>query len=99
MFTKEYTYYIYILSSDTETLYIWVTNDLKRRVYEHKNKLLKWFTEKYIIDRLVYYESYNDVNLALAREKQLKKWKRERKINLINDFNILWEDLYKKLAD
>ncbi len=96
---KEHTYYVYILSSNTETLYIWVTNDLKRRVYEHKNKLLKWFTEKYVIDKLVYYESCNDINLALAREKQLKKWKRERKINLINDFNILWEDLYEKLAD
>lgn len=96
---KEYIYYVYILSSNTETLYIWVTNDLKRRVYEHKDKILKWFTEKYTIDKLVYYESYDDANLAITGEKQLKKRKREWKTNLINNFNPLREDLYEKLAE
>ena len=90
-------YYVYILSSFKNVLYIWVTWDLIKRIYEHKNKLVKWFTEKYNCNKLVYYEIHNDINEAIKREKQLKKWKREWKINLINKKNNLWRDLYNDL--
>ena len=66
-------YYVYILWSKSEKFYIWVTSDLIKRVYEHKNKLVRWFTEKYNIDRLLYYEIYNDIEESIKREKQLKK--------------------------
>jgi putative endonuclease len=91
-------YYIYILSSKSKILYIWVTSDLIKRVYEHKSKLVEWFTNKYNIDSLVYYESYNDIRNALEREKQLKKWKRQYKIDLINSFNPAWQDLYHNIT-
>lgn len=87
-------YYIYILSNKSENLYIWVTSDLVKRTYEHKNKLVEWFTSKYNIDKLVYYEVFNNIILAIEREKQLKKWKRQYKIDLINWFNPAWKDLY-----
>lgn len=90
-------YYIYILSNKSENLYIWVTNNLIKRVYEHKNKLVEWFTSKYNIDRLVYYEVYNDIKIAIEREKQLKKWKRHYKLDLINWFNPAWQDLYQTI--
>ncbi len=76
-------YFVYILSNNSKTLYVGVTNDLERRLYEHKNKLIKGFTKKYNLNKLVYYEVSNDINSAIAREKQLKKWHREWKINLI----------------
>jgi putative endonuclease len=87
-------YYIYILSSKSEKLYIWVTSNLIKRIYEHKHKLIDSFTSKYNIDRLVYYELYNDINIAINREKQLKNWHREYKVDLINKFNPSWKDLY-----
>jgi putative endonuclease len=71
------TYYVYILASKRNgTLYIGITNDLARRVYEHKSGLIKGFTKKYSVNKLVYFESTNDVNAAILREKRLKKWKR-----------------------
>ncbi len=87
------TYYVYILTSSTGTLYTGVTNDLFRRVYEHKRKLVEGFTRKYNIDRLVYYEETHDVNAALLREKQIKGWLRKKKIALIQSMNPKWEDL------
>lgn len=90
-------YYIYILSSKSEKLYIWVTSDLIKRVYEHKNKLTEWFTSKYNIDKLVHYEIYTDIKTAIEREKQLKNWKREYKIELISKTNPAWIDLYHNI--
>jgi putative endonuclease len=76
------------------TLYIGVTNNLERRVYEHKNKLLKGFTEKYNLKKLVYYEIFGDIEYAILREKQLKKWLRQGKNKLITNANKEWKDLY-----
>lgn len=86
-------YYVYIMSNHSRTLYIGVTNDLQRRVLEHKQKLLKGFTEKYNITKLVYYEETTDITIALRREKQLKNWHRDWKINLIEEMNKEWADL------
>jgi putative endonuclease len=87
-------YYVYILTNiSNKVLYIGVTNDLERRIFEHKHKLVKGFTEKYNLRKLVYFEETNDVESALNREKQLKNWHREWKTNLINDFNPEWMDL------
>lgn len=91
------TYYVYILSSKSRATYIGITNNLVRRVWEHKKKKIEGFTKKYNIDRLVYYEETNDVKNAIEREKQLKRWKREWKENLVNDNNIGWKDLYGDL--
>jgi putative endonuclease len=88
-------YYVYILASKRNgTLYIGVTNNLVKRVYEHKNNLVEGFTKKYNVHNLVYYESYCDVYAAIAREKAMKKWKRAWKIELIEKANPLWNDLY-----
>ena len=76
-------------------LYVGVTNDLERRMFEHKNKLVKGFSSKYNLDKLVYFEQYSNINLAIKREKQLKKWKREWKIKLIVEDNIDWNNLSK----
>ncbi len=78
-------------------LYTGVTNDLKRRMYEHKNKLAEGFTEKYNIDKLVFYEIYNDINEAIAREKQIKGGSRAKKIKLIKEMNNKWNDLYDQI--
>jgi putative endonuclease len=90
-------YCIYILTNYSKTLYIGVTNNLKKRVWEHKNKFVEGFTKKYNIDKLIYYEQADNVYVALAREKQLKKWRREKKVNLIEKFNPLWIDLYNSI--
>ena len=91
-------YYVYILASGRNgTLYIGVTGELKKRVWEHKNKLVKGFTEKYSVDKLVYYEEYSDVYEAIKREKQIKNWHRKWKLNIIDKFNKHWDDLYYKL--
>ena len=93
------TYYVYILASKRNgTLYIGVTNNLIRRVYEHKNDLINGFAKKYKVHMLVYYEHTNDINSAIQREKRLKKWKREWKIELIETMNPDWHDLYEKLV-
>lgn len=85
-------------NSNNTTLYIWITNDLLRRVYEHKNKVFDGFTKNYNLQKLVYYESYTDIDEAIVREKQLKNWKREWKDNLINKTNINRNDLYDELS-
>lgn len=91
-------YYVYILASKRNgTLYIGVTNDLMQRVYEHKNDLIDGFTKKYGVHRLVYYEQYDDVVNAIQREKRLKKWNRQWKIELIEKENLEWKDLYLQL--
>ena len=86
-------YYIYIMTNDSDTLYIGVTNDIVRRVYEHKQKLVAGFTSKYNITQLVYYEQTNDIQSAIAREKQIKGWLRKKKIALIRSVNPRWDDL------
>jgi len=86
-------YYVYIMTNVSRTLYIGVTNDLERRVYEHKYKVMPGFTERYNITRLVYFEETPDVNSAIAREKQLKGWRRNKKIALIEAQNPTWEDI------
>ncbi|OGW17407.1 MAG: hypothetical protein A3K09_05455 [Nitrospinae bacterium RIFCSPLOWO2_12_FULL_47_7] len=87
-------YYVYILTNKTNrVLYIGVTNNLSRRMFEHKNKLMEGFSKKYNLTKLVYYETTTDVKSAIGREKQLKNWHRGWKINLINQFNPKWEDL------
>jgi putative endonuclease len=87
-------YYIYILASKKNgTLYIGMTNDLVRRIFEHKSGSIEGFTKKYSVDKLVYFESTTDVNEAIAREKRLKKWKRQWKIDLIEKSNPDWRDL------
>ena len=87
-------YFVYILSNwDDSVLYIGVTSNLPRRLYEHKNGLADGFTKKYNIHKLVYYEYTNDVYSAISREKQLKKWRREKKNTLIQRMNPHWKDL------
>jgi putative endonuclease len=91
-------YYVYILTNKSnKVLYIGVTNDLIRRMFEHKNKLIEGFTRKYNLIKLVYYEITNDIESAIRREKQLKNWHRDWKINLITHFNPVWKDLSKEL--
>ena len=86
-------YYVYIMTNKSRTLYTGVTNDLMRRVHEHKNKLVKGFTSKYNIQYLVFYESTTDIHAALAREKQIKGWLRSKKTALIDSMNPTWKDL------
>jgi len=87
-------YYVYILTNwSNKVLYTGVTNNLERRLYEHKNKLVKGFTEKYNVNKLVYYDSTTDVKAAIAREKQIKGWTRHKKNGLIESINPQWNDL------
>ena len=91
-------YFVYILASKPNgTLYIGVTNSLKRRIWEHKEGLVEGFTKKYNVKMLVYYEVYGEVGAALYREKQLKEWRRNWKIELIEKENKNWRDLYNDL--
>lgn len=93
------TYYVYILASKKRgTLYIGVTNDLIRRVHEHRTNAIKGFTNKYDIHALVYYEATSSIESAIAREKQLKNWHRPWKINLIEQYNQGWKDLYPDIC-
>ena len=87
------SYYVYLLTNRSRTLYIGVTSDLTRRVYEHRQKKILGFTQKYNIDRLVYFEESADVRDAIAREKQIKGWTRAKKIALIESMNPEWQDL------
>jgi len=91
------TYYLYIMSSKTGVLYIGVTNNLVRRTYEHRHELFEGFTKKYKCKKLVYYESSFEILSVLNREKQLKKWRREKKINLIKTTNPDLKDLSASL--
>jgi len=86
-------YYVYLLTNRSGTLYTGVTNDIQRRLYEHRNKLVEGFTKKYNIDMLVYYEATSDVGEALIREKQIKAWRRSKRIALIESTNPQWRDL------
>lgn len=95
---REKTYYVYILSSRRNgTLYTGVTSNLEDRVNKHKKELYKGFTSKYKVERLVYFENYANINEAIAREKQIKNWKREWKVELIEKDNAVWRDLSKEL--
>lgn len=97
---KQQTYYVYILASKRNgTLYIGVTNNLARRVLEHKDKLIKGFTSKYGVDKLVYYETFQYINSAIQRETTLKTWKRKWKLELIETDNKYWKDLFYDLVD
>ena len=93
MTSKEY--FVYIMASESGTLYIGMTNNLQRRVYEHKEGLISSFTEKYNCKKLIYFETTNDVDEAISREKQLKGWVRTKKENLIKTLNPSWKDLSK----
>ncbi len=96
--SKEHNYYVYIMTNKINTvLYVGVTDNLIRRVYEHKTKVIKGFTEKYNINKLVYFETTKDVNFAIAREKVLKRWKRDWKVALIEENNKEWNDLYNSV--
>jgi putative endonuclease len=86
-------YYVYVMTSPSGTLYTGMTNDLKRRVYQHKHKLVEGFTEKYNVTRLAYYEETQDVQTAIAREKEIKSWRRSKKLELIKSLNPKWQDL------
>ncbi|MFN8984794.1 MAG: GIY-YIG nuclease family protein [Burkholderiales bacterium] len=88
------TYYVYFVASISRVVYIGVTNNLVRRVYEHKQGLVAGFTKRYQVDRLVYFEETTDVRVAIEREKQLKTWRREKKLALIEATNPSWKDLY-----
>jgi len=92
---KTHVYNVYILTNKYHNvLYTGVTNDLQRRCSEHKQKRIKGFTQKYNVDKLVYYETYDNIDFAIAREKQIKGFSRVKKSNLINEFNMEWEDLF-----
>jgi putative endonuclease len=92
-------YFVYMLANKKNgTLYIEVTNNLLKRVYEHKNNLVAGFTQKYNVHNLVYYEIYQHTHDAIIREKRIKKWKRKWKIELIEQSNPNWEDLYDSLS-
>ena len=87
-------YYVYILTNKNHTvLYTGVTGNIERRMYEHKNKLIEGFTKRYNADKLVFFESFNNVNDALEAEKKIKGWKREKKVSLIEGINPSWNDL------
>ena len=91
--------YVYLLANKhNNVLYTGVTNDLICRVYEHKNKLVSGFTQKYNVDRLVYFEVCSGIVVAIEREKQIKSWSRKKKQDLINSLNPEWDDLYRSLC-
>jgi putative endonuclease len=94
---KENRYYVYLLTNwNHRVMYLGFTNDLKRRVYEHQEKLVKGFTEKHNVNKLVYFEETTDVNAAIAREKEIKKWRREKKDGLVMNMNPDWKDLSRE---
>ena len=92
----EKSYYVYLLTNwNNQVMYVGITNNLERRIYEHKEKIVKGFTKKYNVNKLVYYEQTSDVVEALNREKEIKKWRRDKKNRLVFDSNPLWQDLSK----
>lgn len=93
------TYCVYILASRSRNLYTGVTNNLERRTIEHRDGLVPGFTSRYRISRLVHFEQFGDIRVAIAREKEIKAWRREKKIWLIERQNPKWEDLAEKLAE
>ena len=90
----DHKYFVYIVTNwNNKVIYIGVTNNIVRRTYEHRNKLIEGFTKKYNLNKLVYFEEYSDIKLAISREKELKKWRREKKNKLVERMNKDWEDL------
>jgi putative endonuclease len=97
---REHAYWVYILASDRNgTLYVGVTNDLYRRVMEHREGLVPGFTKRYGVKRLVYFEEHGDVEAAIAREKSIKRWRRAWKLQLIEQANPQWHDLWLEIGD
>jgi len=90
-------YFVYILTNNSKALYVGVTSNLKNRIWQHKNKIIKGFTEKYNIDKIIYFEQTGNVYSAIQREKQLKGWTRKKKIALFEKENPDWRDLYDEL--
>ena len=91
-------YYVYIMTNKNNTvIYTGITNNLKRRVYEHKEKIIRSFTSRYNVNKLVYYEVFEDSYNAISREKQIKSGSRRKKIDLVNNFNPQWKDLYNEI--
>ena len=98
MESKKIMYFVYILTNNNnKVLYVGITNDLVRRIYEHKQKIIDGFTKRYNVNKLVYFEQTSDVNSAISREKQLKSFSRDKKENLINHYNPQWNDLYDSI--
>ena len=96
--TKKHCYYVYLLANKNDkVMYVGVTNNLERRVYEHKAKMIPGFTEKYNVNKLVYFEETNDVSAAIAKEKEIKKWRREKKNDLVVTVNSDWKDLSENI--
>ncbi|MEK6951383.1 MAG: GIY-YIG nuclease family protein [Nanoarchaeota archaeon] len=91
------TYYVYIIGNERPTIYIGFTNNLIKRIYQHKNSLVDGFSKKYRLNKLLYFETYNEVHQAIKREKQIKKWNRKWKLDLIKKNNPYFKDLYFKL--
>ena len=92
------TYFVYILTNwNNKVMYVGVTNDLVRRMYEHRRGVVDGFTKKYNVHKLVYYEVYGDIRMAIEREKEIKGWRREKKNFLVNKSNPDWRDLYEDL--
>jgi putative endonuclease len=92
------SYYIYLLTNwNHRVMYVGVTNDLERRIYEHKNKLISGFTDKYKVNKLVYFEETGDIHAAITREKEIKKWRRDKKNRLVNKINPGWQDMSEEL--
>jgi putative endonuclease len=96
MTNRNRTYYVYILGNGKGALYTGVTNDLERRIQEHKTKQIKGFTSKYVINQLLYFESFTDIHDAIAAEKQIKGWTRKKKLELIRTTNPMFRDLTKE---
>ncbi|NOQ89046.1 MAG: GIY-YIG nuclease family protein [Gammaproteobacteria bacterium] len=91
------TYYVYLITNwNNKVLYTGITNNLERRLYEHKNRLIKGFSERYNINKLVYFEQTNDIESAITREKEIKRWRREKKNILVESNNKKWQDLSKQ---
>ncbi len=96
---RDHCYFVYLLTNwNNKVMYVGMTNDLVRRVYEHKTKAVKGFTEKYNVNKLVYFEETSDVNAAINREKQIKKWRREKKDELVVQANPEWRDLSEDIG-
>lgn len=97
---KKESYYVYILTNYTNNvLYIGMTSNLPKRIWEHKQKLVKGFTQKYNVNKLVYFEMFQDPKEATKRERNMKEWQREWKIKRINDMNPNWTDLYEDICN
>jgi putative endonuclease len=86
-------YFVYVMTNRSRTLYVGMTNNLRARVVQHKEKLIPGFTQRYNITLLVYFEEFSDVRYAIAREKEIKKWRREKKIKLIESMNAEWNEI------